>query len=122
MTYRRPRRTKSLIGMATELAVAVPLVVGHRLTRMALTGPSPSARDQREFHRMCSEKTTAFSKSWSAMGMAAMRSFWSPSLMMGKPGLARMQNATLGILGKGMAPVHRTAVANAKRLVRTRLK
>ena len=122
MTYRGSRRTKSLIGMATELAFAVPLVMGHRLTRMAIAGPSLSARDKTEFRRMSAEKTAAFSKSWSAMGMAAMRAFWSPSLMMSKPGSARMRNAALSILGKGMAPVHRTAVANAKRLARTRLK
>jgi hypothetical protein len=122
MTNRKTRRAKSLIGMATELAFAVPLVVGHRLTRMAIAGPSLSARDKTEFRRMCSEKTTAFNKSWSAMGLAATRSFWSPSLMTSKPASARMQNAALSILVKGMAPVHRTAVANAKRLARTRLK
>ncbi len=122
MSYRRSRRTKSLVGMATELAFTVPLVIGHRLTRMALAGPSPSARDQREFRRMYSEKTTAFSTSWRAMGMAAMGSFWSSPLIMGKPASARTQNAALGLLGKGLAPIHRTAVANAKRLVRTRLK
>jgi hypothetical protein len=122
MTARRTRRSKSLIGMATELAFAVPLVVGHRLTRLAIAGPSPSARDKTEFRRMCSEKATAFNKSWNAMGLAAMRSFWSPTLLMSKPAAAQMRNATLGILGKGMAPVHRTAVANARRLARTRLK
>jgi hypothetical protein len=122
MTYRRSRKTKSLVSMAMELGFAVPLVMGHRLTRMAIAGPSPSARDKTEFRRMCSEKTTAFSRAWSAMGLAAMRSFWSPSLISGKPASARMQNVALNILGKGMAPVHRTAVANAKRLARTRLK
>jgi hypothetical protein len=34
----------------------------------------------------------------------------------------QVQGAALGILDKGMAPVHRKAVANAKRLARTKLR
>jgi len=34
----------------------------------------------------------------------------------------QLQSAALGVLGHGLAPVHRTAVANAKRLSRTRLR
>jgi hypothetical protein len=36
--------------------------------------------------------------------------------------VAQLQHATLGILGKGLGPVHRKAVANAKRLARTKLR
>jgi hypothetical protein len=36
--------------------------------------------------------------------------------------LNQVHGATLGVLGKGLAPVHRKAVANAKRLARTKLR
>jgi len=36
--------------------------------------------------------------------------------------VVQMQNAALGVLGEGMAPVHRKAVANARRLAKTRLR
>jgi hypothetical protein len=60
-----------------------------------------------------------------ALAEAWLRAFWSPSLKR-KPtarSMAKqMQSAALGVLGKGMAPVHRRAVANAKRLGRTKLR
>jgi hypothetical protein len=136
MPNRRKRKTQSLVAKAAELAFAVPQVVAHRVTRMAIAGPSLSKRDRKEFHRMGAEKTAAFSKSWNAMTMQAfganqalaasfLRSLWSP-LRRSKPSAsavaAQLQNAALGVLGKGMAPVHRKAVANAKRLARTKLR
>ena len=136
MTTSRTRKTNSLMVKAAELAFAVPQVVAHRVTRMAIASPSLSARDKKEFEGMSAEKTVAFSESWNAMALEAIRanqtlaaslfrSFWSPWLR-GRPSAstvtAQMQSAALGILGKGMAPVHRKAVANAKRLARTRLR
>jgi hypothetical protein len=42
------RRSSDLLArQATELAMAVPQVMAHRLTRMALAGATPSARDRR---------------------------------------------------------------------------
>jgi len=132
----RKRKTKSLIAKAVELAFVVPQVVAHRVTRMAITGPSVSERDRKEFKRMGAEKTAAFSESWNAMTMQALcanqalaasflRSFWSPSLK-GRPSAramaAQLHGAALGVLGKGIAPVHRKATANAKRLARTKLR
>lgn len=35
---------------------------------------------------------------------------------------AELQNAALGVLEKGMLPVHRKAVANAKRLAHTKVR
>lgn len=94
-------------------------------------GTSVSARDLKEFHLMGSEKTAAFHESWKAMplqgiranqalGFSLWRSFWSPSFGAdASHAVARqLQSAALGILGKGMGPVHRVAVANAKRLSR----
>jgi hypothetical protein len=124
------------VTQAVELAFAVPQVVAHRVTRMAIAGPTLSERDRKEFQRMGAEKTAAFGESWNAMTLQALRanqaltasffrSFWSPSLK-DRPSAsavaAQWQSATLGVLDKGMAPVHRKAVANAKRLARTRLR
>ena len=136
MASRRKRKPQSLVAKAAELAFAVPQVVAHRVTRMAIAGPSVSERDRKEFQRMGTEKTAAFFESWNAMTMQALyanqalaasffRSFWSPSLK-GRPSTsavaAQLHSAALGVLGKGMAPVHRKATANAKRLARTKLR
>lgn len=136
MPSRRTRKTQSIVTQAVELAFAVPQVVAHRVTRMAVAGPTLSARDRKEFQRMGAEKTAAFGESWNAMTLQAfrahqalaasfLRSFWSPSLK-GRPSAsavaAQWQSAALDVLGKGMAPVHREAVANAKRLAHTKLR
>jgi hypothetical protein len=122
--------------MAAELALSVPQVVAHRVTRMALSGPQPSARDREEFERMVAEKNAAFGESWSAMARQAavanqalagsiFKSFLS--VAGGKrphasTSVAQLQRAALAVLREGVTPVHRKAVANAKRLGRTRLR
>jgi hypothetical protein len=118
---RRPRKHQPLARQATELAFAAPQVVAHRLTRMALAGPVWSARDRREFHGMAQEKVHAFWQSWFAMGwamVAAMQKAWIGGLQGARVPLIDTQ----AILAKGMAPVHRKATANARRLARTRLR
>lgn len=132
MPSRRMRKTTTLFAKAAELAFAVPQVVAHRVTRMAIASPDLSDRDRKEFQRMSAEKTAAFTESWNAMNrqairanhalaMSFFRSFWK-----GGPSAnavaAQMHSAALGVVGKGMAPVHRKAVANAKRLARTKLR
>lgn len=136
MTASRRRSTsKHMATQAAELAVAVPQVVAHRMLRMALAGGTPSARDRREFRLMGAEKMAAFQESWTAMWLEALRAQQQFSLSLLQPlwfpwavawpsrhlSAARLQRAALGVLGKGVAPVHRRAVANAKRLGRTRL-
>jgi hypothetical protein len=137
MPTSRARRTKSIGSKSAELALAVPQVVAHRLTRMAIAGPKLSKRDQKEFQRMVTEKKNAFTESWIAMAtqtvlaqqalaLSLARSFWAPTLQR-KPASAaslarQVQGAALGVLDKGLAPVHRKAVANAKRLARTKLR
>ncbi len=139
---RRAVQATSLSRQATELMLATPQVVAHRVSRMAAAGGAPSARDRREFHRMGAEKVEAFQESWAAMGSqawatqlqwgASVASAWSAWMRLGfnpwQPGaglsMARaagrnatqMQSMALGVAGKGLAPVHRRAVANAKRL------
>ena len=137
MPPRTKKRTQSLAVKAAELAFAVPHVVAHRVTRMAISGPKLSARDRKEFERMVAEKNAAFGESWNAMTAQAVRSnqalavsFFRSFLSAargGKPSSAaasakQLHGAALGILGKGLAPVHRKAVANAKRLARTKLR
>lgn len=121
------RRSRKLSTQMSELALAAPQVVAHRLTRMALAGAQPSARDRREFARMSSEKRAAFNESWLAMGLQAWRvqqqmalAFWQAAWMPWAgarlPSATQWQSAALGVLGQGLKPVHRRAVANAKRL------
>ena len=135
MANRKNPRAALVARQATDLAVAAPQVVAHRLTRMAMAGANPSARDRREFTRMVSEKQTAFQQSWAAMGMqsmvasqalmqAWMRMWWTPWSTSTWNGGAlasqasQWQNAMRGVVGKVLAPLHSTAVANAKRLAR----
>jgi hypothetical protein len=136
MATRRRRATQSLAVKAAELAFAVPQVVAHRVTRMALSGPKLSARDRKEFELMLAEKHAAFGESWNAMSrqaalanQALATSFFRSFLSVArgkKPSAAasaaQLHKAALGVLGKGFAPVHRKAVANAKRLARTKLR
>ncbi|NML47901.1 hypothetical protein HHL11_29395 [Ramlibacter sp. G-1-2-2] len=117
----QPRRSRTLSRQATELAVAVPQVVAHRLTRMALAGPNPSARDRREFHGMGAEKVVAFWQSWFAMGWAtveSMQKMWIAGLQGARVPLIDVQQ----VMARGMAPVHRKATSNARRLARTRMR
>lgn len=126
------RRTRSLAAKSAQLAFVVPQVVAHRFARMALAGASPSARDRREFHRMGAEKASVFAESWNAMAMQAfvanqalaasfLRLIWSQRPPTASAIAAEWHDAALGVIGKGMAPVHRKAVANSKRLARTRI-
>ena len=85
---------------------------------------------------MVAEKNAAFGETWNAMSVQAVlanqalaASFLKAFLDTArgkKPSVARsaaqLQRAALGVLGKGFAPVHRKAVANAKRLRRTKLR
>ena len=136
MPARRKPVSPSLAWKAAELAVAVPQVVAHRVTRMALAGPKLSPRDRKEFERMVAEKNAAFAASWSAMAWQAAlaQQTLAASLMASflaagrgrKPSPAasamQWQRAAVGVLGKGLAPVHRKAVANARRLAKTKLR
>jgi hypothetical protein len=113
-----------------ELGVAAPQVIAHRIARMMIAGGSPSAHDRAELHRMGTEKVAALAEAWNAMAVQAvvenqklalsfMQSFWFPWLRPSSRSVSRqLSNATLGILGKGIAPIRRRAVSNVKRLRR----
>jgi hypothetical protein len=123
MTARAQRKlTRQTLG----LSMAVPQVIAHRVGRMASAGSRPNARDRKEFHLMSAEKTAAFYESWAAMGRAAVQaqqSMWraalfTPWTQAALPSANTLARHTLAVLSSGMAPVHRRAVGNAKRLGR----
>jgi hypothetical protein len=55
-----------------ETMLASAQVIGHRTNRMALAGPTPSARDQREFALMGQEKVAATAESAQAMAASLL--------------------------------------------------
>lgn len=130
MTTSTRQRAKRVATQASEIALAVPQVVAHRMARMAASGANLTARDRREFQRMGAEKITAFGESWNAMAWQMLRANQALTLSLMRawqnPGFGdwpmfarftpQVQSAALGVLSQGMAPVHRRAVANAKRL------
>ncbi|MGB2682619.1 MAG: polyhydroxyalkanoate granule-associated phasin [Candidatus Competibacter sp.] len=136
MAERRTRKTRSVSRKTVETAVAAPQVIAHRLTRMALAGAKPSARDRKEFQRMGAEKVAAFTESWNAMAAQAfqahqklalswMASLWKPGATaqsVTKSAARQTGDAVLDIVEKGLNPIHRRAVANAKRLSRKKVK
>jgi hypothetical protein len=132
---RRALKTATSLGRKTmETAMAAPQVVAHRMTRMATAGAHPSLRDQKEFAGMVAEKQQAFVQSWMAMAVETLRlqqQIWSSLWTVGATpwsrkqaasltAARRMQSAAVSIAEKGLAPVHRKAVSNARRLNRSR--
>lgn len=116
--------TPSLWLKSVELAVATPYVMSSRLTQFSGSGLQPSKADQREFNRMWTEKVSAFSEAWNAMFHEMLRQqqklllspahYWFNPMTMWQ----RTSTANEKIIGKGLAPIHRKAVANAHRLQR----
>jgi hypothetical protein len=132
MTMPRRRRSPStlLSRQLMETAIAAPQVVAHRVSRMATPHPTRARQDQQEFIGMWTEKQLAFTQSWLAMcahtvrlGQQAMLAAWRA----GPASTARLGTAwwqapaaAVAIAQKGLAPVHRKAVSNAKRLAAKR--
>jgi hypothetical protein len=73
MATRRIRKSKSLTVKSMELALSVLQVFAHRVTRMALAGPTLCDRDRKEFQIMVNEKHAALAQAWSDMAMHAFR-------------------------------------------------
>lgn len=107
--------------------MAVPQVVAHRVSRMALAGPSPNARDRREFIGMVAEKQVAFAQSWFNLitETARLQQQLALSLVTGASPSQHARRVTSGltkVANRTLAPVHRKAVANSKRLAKTKLR
>ena len=110
-----------LATQTAEMLVASAQVISVRTARMAAAGPTPNARDRREFSRMGTEKVAAAGKSAMAAGTRL------PALMLATPGHSTAawmalwgQWARLG--SAALAPVHATATANARRLTQVKRK
>lgn len=95
-------------------------------------GATPNARDAAEFKRMFSEKAQAFSTAWVASWVAMCWAPWRVSMELLRVRTGMRQGAATPlesmssawqrqgwrIAGAAIAPVHRTAIANARRLAR----
>jgi hypothetical protein len=93
-----------------------------------------SQRDRREFSRMVNEKPAAYVEAWWAMTLQLVRvnqglitllmhAMVNPlSVHSAASSLAQAQRAMMSVLDKGVAPVHRRVVMNAKRLSKTPLR
>jgi hypothetical protein len=136
MAIRRRKKSKSLPVKSMELALSVPQVVAHRITRMSLASPALSDRDRKEFQIMVSEKPVAFLQSWIDMALHTFRAnqaftvsmlqFFFTPFSYRKPSAAstaaQIHKAAIGVLEKGLTPIHREAVLNARRLAKTKLR
>lgn len=119
---RRSKTTATTAVKLAQLSAAAPAVIAHRLTRMALAGPVPSARDRKEFTGMVVEKQVAFAQAWMGMAGAALhlQQQWLLGCFTGR--LPSVPQALDAAAARGLAPIHRKAVSNARRLARTRLR
>jgi hypothetical protein len=94
------------------VAFTAPLVIGHRVARMATAGANPTARDRREFTRMGQEKVAAGYESMAAMATAFTG--------VGVTTWAEAAETGLRLATLGFAPVHSRVMANNRRLSRRR--
>ena len=90
-----------------QMVAAVPQVVAHRVGRMMTAGVVPNGRDQQEFYLMGAEKVAAFHESWMAMSRQTFAA------------QQRVLASMLDVTHRGITPVRRRAVANARRLNRS---
>jgi hypothetical protein len=140
---RGTQRTANRLALQSfEMAFAVPQVIAQRTARMLAAGTAPSVKDQREFLLMSSEKAEAFVEAWLAVTMrmftgnqqlalSMLRLWWmpwtgsplstswsAPQLRALRSAQGQLQDAGLGVMALALAPVHKRAIANAKRLSR----
>ncbi|MBC7602191.1 MAG: hypothetical protein H7255_05955 [Ramlibacter sp.] len=107
------------LGMKTcEMLASSGVVINHRVGRMARAGVSPNARDRKEFMLMGTEKSKAAHDSMLAVltrltsaNLAMMSGVWRP---------ANAFNESAHIAHAALAPIHRKATANARRLTATK--
>ena len=145
MPARRPRSDAALAmhaaGTATELAIAAPQVVAARLAMGVAALGRPTAAANTEAARMISEKTQAFAEGGLAAGAHVVRLGADTAAYLAKEAAASgalfatpfgaaqaagrfydywtgMARVGLQMQAAAMAPVHKTATANARRLRR----
>ena len=100
-----------------EMAMAAAQVIGHRTSRLALAGPVPNARDQREFTLMSQEKGAAALASAQAVGV--------PMLMLGQQiatlAFKQMLAASTAVMALGASRTPAEASTRHLKLVRDTL-
>lgn len=67
------KRTTQKQASAVELMALSPMVVGRRMSRIAMAGLAPTEVGQREIRRMGEAKTDVAVESWWAIASAGMR-------------------------------------------------
>lgn len=82
---------------SAEMMLASGVVIGTRVSRMAMAGPNPSARDRKEFTLMGAEKVKAMTDAALAVSTGMHRT--------------QLQLATAAL-----QPFHSASTANARRL------
>lgn len=123
---KRIDETLRLGRQIAEINAVVPGIVSHRLMRLAWTGAVPSRADRSEFSRMSREKCQAVSLSavamtafamqqQMAMAQSFMQAMWAP-WMGGAHSSIPAAYPVAAMLSAGLAPYHRIATANARRL------
>lgn len=111
-----------------QLATVAPIVIGYRLTGMALAGAKPTARDRRELTRMGQEKVDAWYEAVQgtgarlleanlAMATLLLRQAWgaAPAPAAFTDSVTRLSS---DLLADTLAPYHRRVLANSRRLSR----
>ena len=98
-----------------EMLLASSHVIGERTQRMARAGHNPSARDRTEFTRMGSEKVQAATESGLAVATRLATTNYAAMSSFGRQWMAAM-NESARLASAALAPVHRTATANSRRL------
>ena len=137
MAKARSTKVTSLQRKTAQLMVAAPVVVAHRAGRMIRAGSAPTASDQVELKLMVKEKTDAAIEAWIAIASSLMsasqqhlqvgvNAWMNPrtyrEMASGRvPRALRTPWSRIGddfarAATKGLEPVHRRVVANAKRL------
>ncbi len=119
------RRTANPFQIWTELALktgemmaASAQVIGHRTQRMAMASTPPSARDQREFALMSTEKVAAVTESAQAVALKMMT--MNPWLM--PNALRHMTSATSAMLAVSTSRTAGELIARQTRLAEVLLK
>ena len=123
-------KKQSFFDQSMEVTTAVPQIVSHRMNEFLNAGMQPTPETQREFLLMWEEKITAFSESWHAateqtmkinqqVAETLMQNMFTPwwdiyALNYITP--SNLATAAHSILDKGMEPIHKQTISNARRL------
>jgi hypothetical protein len=86
-----------------EMMFASAQVIGHRTGRIALAGPAPNARDQREFHLMGQEKIEAAAESIQAVALRMFSMNQQVGLIMFRQ-MASMWGSLISLAGSRTLP------------------